>query len=263
MESVEKPRVRVVGEEKVKLKKSFVKPWMGVKYLFKRPVTIKIPFERTEPAPKYRGFHTLNWKTCVGCNFCGQICPARAIEMTWMEVNGKLEKRPHPKIDYGRCTFCQFCVDVCPTGALGFTENYYLTTGGFEEDLELYNWVPIHPDKVKEINEKFGDYRFPVEKIEKKEDGTYVYHLRDGDTIEFRIVGYGIRPPAAARPKPAAKQATKPATKSTEKKETPKPVGKVEKAVEKPAETKEAPNREGTEESQNTGTKAPEETKTK
>ncbi|WP_457752462.1 NADH-quinone oxidoreductase subunit NuoI [Thermococcus sp.] len=237
MESVEKPRVRVVGEEKVKLKKSFVKPWLGIKYLFKKPVTIKIPFENIEPAPKYRGFHTLNWKTCVGCNFCGQICPARAIEMTWLEVDGKMEKRPHPKVDYGRCTFCQFCVDVCPTGALGFTENCFLTTGGFEEDLELYDWVPIHPDKVKEINEKFNDYRFPVERIEKKEDGTYVYHLRDGDTIEFKIVGYGIRPPKKPTPaKPAAKTA-----KPAEKKET---KNSAEKTGKKESEKKEAPKSE-------------------
>ncbi|NJE10085.1 NADH-quinone oxidoreductase subunit NuoI [Thermococcus sp. MAR1] len=229
MESVEKPKVRIVGEEKVKLKKSFVKPWMGIKYLFKRPVTIKIPFEKIEPAPKYRGFHTLNWKTCVGCNFCGQICPARAIEMTWIEVDGKMEKRPHPKVDYGRCTFCQFCVDVCPTGALGFTENYYLTTGGFEEDLELYDWVPIHPDKMKELNEKFGDYRFPVERIEKREDGTHIYHLRDGSKIEFKILGYGLRPPKKPTP---AKPATKPA-KAPEKKEAPKQAEKNEPSDEK------------------------------
>ncbi|ASJ14233.1 NADH-quinone oxidoreductase subunit NuoI [Thermococcus radiotolerans] len=229
MESVEKPKVRVVGEEKVKLKKSFVKPWLGIKYLFKKPVTIKIPFEKIEPAPKYRGFHTLNWKTCVGCNFCGQICPARAIEMTWIEVDGKMEKRPHPKVDYGRCTFCQFCVDVCPTGALDFTENYYLTTGGLEEDLELYDWVPIDPKKVKELNEKFRDYRFPVVKIEKLEDGTHIYHLRDGDKIEFKILGYGLRPPKKPTP---AKPPAKPA-KAPEKKEAAKPA---EKKEEKPAE---------------------------
>ena len=216
---------RVVGEEKVKIKKSFVKPWMGIKYLFKKPVTIKIPYEKIEPAPKYRGFHTLDWKKCVGCNFCGQICPARAIEMTWIEG----EKRPHPKVDYGRCTFCQFCVDVCPTGALGFSENFYLTTGGFEEDLELYDWVPIHPDKVKELNEKFGDYRFPVERIEKKGDGVYVYHLRDGEKLEFKILGYGLRPPAAAKPKPAAKAQTKAPTKKEEPgKETAQPETKKE-----------------------------------
>ncbi len=201
MENVKKPKVRIVGEDKVKLKRSFVKPWMGIKYLFKKPVTMKIPFERMEPAPKYRGFHTLNWKKCIGCNFCGQICPARAIEMTWIEVDGKVEKRPHPKVDYGRCTFCQFCVDVCPTGALGHVENYYLTTSGLAEDLELYDWVPIDPKKVQEINAEFGDYRFPVERIEfNRETRETTYHLRDGTEFKFRIIGYGLKPPAAARP---------------------------------------------------------------
>lgn len=207
MEEVKTPKVKVVT---VKITKSFVKPWLGIKYLFKKPVTIKIPYEKIEPAPKYRGFHTLDWKKCIGCNFCGQICPARAIEMTWIEG----EKRPHPKVDYGRCTFCQFCVDVCPTGALDHVENYYLTTAGFEEDLELYDWIPIEPKKVQELNEKFGDYRFPVERIEKLEGNTYRYHLRDGDIVEFKILGYGLKPPAAAKP---ASNKVEPKTK--EKKE--------------------------------------------
>lgn len=194
---MEDAKIKVVTGEKVKIRKSFVKPWLGIKYLFKKPVTIKIPYEKIEPAPKYRGFHTLDWKKCIGCNFCGQICPARAIEMTWIEG----EKRPHPKVDYGRCTFCQFCVDVCPTGALDHVENYYLTTSGFERDLELYDWVPIDPKKAKELNEKFRDYRFPVERIEKLEDNTYRYHLRDGSTVEFKVLGYGLKPPAAAKKK--------------------------------------------------------------
>lgn len=195
---------KVAPESKIKKKPSYIKPWLGLKYLFKKPVTIKIPYEKTQIAEKYRGFHSLDWKKCIGCNFCGQICPARAIEMTWIEVDGKVEKRPHPKIDYGRCTFCQFCVDVCPTGALGFVSNYMLTTEWKDEELELFDWVPIHPDKIKEINEKFPDYRFPVAKIEfNKETKEVTYYLRDGDVFKFKILGYGLRPPAAAKPKPA------------------------------------------------------------
>lgn len=180
-------KIKVAPEEEVKKRPSFIKPWMSLKYLFKKPVTIKIPYEPTQIAENYRGFHTLNWKTCIGCNMCGQICPARAIEMTWIEG----EKRPHPKVDYGRCTFCQFCVDVCPTNALGFVSNYMLTTVWKDEELELFDWVPLPEEKVK----KFTDYRHPLAKIEKLEDGKVRYILRDGETVEFKILGYGLKPP--------------------------------------------------------------------
>jgi len=207
---------KIAPENRIRKKPSYVKPWMGLKYLFKKPVTIKIPYEKTEVAKRYRGVHTLDWKKCVGCNFCGQICPARAIEMTWIEKDGKMEKRPHPKIDYGRCTFCQFCVDVCPTGALGFIETFMITTTGEEEELQLYDWVPIHPDEFRKYQDEYGDYRFPVEKIEfDKESREVTYHLRDGTIFKFKILGYGIRPPKKPTPaKPAAKEekkASKPA----------------------------------------------------
>ena len=191
MESAKQIEFKVAPEEKVKKKPSFLKPWLGLKYLFKKPVTIKIPYEQTQIAEKYRGFHTLDWKKCIGCNMCGQICPARAIEMTWIEG----EKRAHPKIDYGRCTFCQFCVDVCPTGALGHVEHYILTTEWKEEELELFDWVPLPEEKVR----KFKDYRHPLAKKEHLEDGKVRYILRDGEAVEFRILGYGLKPPAKPR----------------------------------------------------------------
>ncbi|MDV3104798.1 NADH-quinone oxidoreductase subunit NuoI [Thermococcus waiotapuensis] len=207
---MEEVTFKIAQESKVRKKPSFIKPWLGLKYLFKKPVTIKIPYETIEPAKDYRGFHTLNWKTCIGCNMCGQICPARAIEMTWIEG----EKRPHPKIDYGRCTFCQFCVEVCPTGALGFVESYMLTTEWKEEELQLFDWVPIPPEKFREIQEAHRDWKFPVERMEfNKETREVTYHLRDGTEFRFRILGYGLKPPAA---KPAEK---KEAEKSTEKQE--------------------------------------------
>ncbi|USS41179.1 NADH-quinone oxidoreductase subunit NuoI [Thermococcus aggregans] len=198
MESAKGIEFKVAPEEKVKKRPSFLKPWLGLKYLFKKPITIKIPYEQTQIAEKYRGFHTLDWKKCIGCNMCGQICPARAIEMTWIEG----EKRAHPKIDYGRCTFCQFCVDVCPTGALGHVEHYILTTEWKEEELQLFDWVPLPEEKVR----KFKDYRHPLAKIEYLEDGKVRYTLRDGEVVEFRILGYGLKPPT----KPKAQEKKEP-----------------------------------------------------
>ncbi len=160
----------------------YFKPWKTIKYLFKDPVTIEIPDEETETAKDYRGFHSLDWDACIGCNMCGRICPARAIEMT--EIEG--ENQDRPKIDYGRCTFCQFCVDVCPTDAMGSLENYMLTTDWNEEELELFDWVPIPEEKIEDIDSD----RHPLKKIERLEDGEVKYTLKNGEEFQFKIQSY-------------------------------------------------------------------------
>lgn len=66
-------------------------------------------------------------------------------------------------------------------GVFGFSENYYLIIGGFEEDLEFYDWVLIYFDKVREFNEKFNDYCFLVERIKfNKEMREVIYYFCDG-----------------------------------------------------------------------------------
>lgn len=163
-------------------KSNYFKPWKSIKYLFEDPVTIKIPDEETETADDYRGFHSLNWDTCIGCRMCSRVCPARAIEMTNIEGEEKL----HPKIDYGRCTFCQFCVDVCPTNALGTIENHILTIDWDEENLELFDWVPVPEEKLEGIDD---DYH-PIKEISKFDDGRVKYTFRNGEEFEFKILNY-------------------------------------------------------------------------
>ena len=50
----------------------------------------------------------LKKKECVGCNLCGQICPARAIKI----VEGKAV------IDRSLCIRCFCCQEFCPKGAM-------------------------------------------------------------------------------------------------------------------------------------------------
>ena len=94
---------------------TILKPFKAVKYLFAKPKTLRYPFEKKEPALRYRGFHTNDWDTCTGCGNCADICPNEAI--TIIEVPG-LESKPgekneRPELDYGRCCFCGLCVDIC------------------------------------------------------------------------------------------------------------------------------------------------------
>jgi uncharacterized protein (DUF362 family)/Pyruvate/2-oxoacid:ferredoxin oxidoreductase delta subunit len=50
----------------------------------------------------------LNRKSCIGCNKCGKICPAKAIVIK----NGKAE------IDRSKCIKCFCCQEFCPVGAM-------------------------------------------------------------------------------------------------------------------------------------------------
>ncbi len=97
------------------------------KYLFRKPKTLRYPFEPKEPAPRYRGFHLNDWDKCTGCGNCADICPNEAIEM--IEVP-ELEPAPgtkneRPRLDYGRCCFCGLCVDICPPGSLRLSRDYF------------------------------------------------------------------------------------------------------------------------------------------
>ncbi|MFP3953069.1 MAG: FAD-dependent oxidoreductase [Candidatus Acetothermia bacterium] len=109
-------------------KSSVLSSLEAVKYLFRKPKTIKYPFELKEPALRYRGFHLNDWDACTGCGNCEDICPNDAIEM--VEVPD-LEDRPaegmtnrRPQINYGRCCFCGLCVDICPAGSLSLSRDY-------------------------------------------------------------------------------------------------------------------------------------------
>jgi glutamate synthase (NADPH/NADH) small chain len=107
----------------------------ALKFLVRKPHTVRVPFEKKEPARRYRGIHSNDWELCVGCGNCAKICTCQAIEM--VEVPG-LPERPgdsglRPKIDYGRCSYCGQCVDVCPTGSLKLTNFYNIVTPNKEE----------------------------------------------------------------------------------------------------------------------------------
>jgi len=108
-------------------KGSILSPFKAVNYLFKKPRTLRYPFESKEPALRYRGFHLNDWEKCTGCGNCADICPNEAIEMVEIpEIEPKPgEKNERPKLDYGRCCFCGLCVDICPAGSLRLSRDYF------------------------------------------------------------------------------------------------------------------------------------------
>jgi glutamate synthase (NADPH/NADH) small chain len=108
-------------------KGSLLSPFKAVNYLFKKPRTLRYPFEPKEPARRYRGFHLNDWEKCTGCGNCADICPNEAIAMVEIpEIEPKAgEKNERPELDYGRCCFCGLCVDICPAGSLRLSRDYF------------------------------------------------------------------------------------------------------------------------------------------
>jgi len=145
-------------KDKEKKKGSFISPFKAIGYLFKKPKTLRYPFEPKEPALRYRGFHLNDWTKCTGCGNCADICPNEAIAMVEIpELEARPEegiKNERPQLDYGRCCFCGLCVDICPPGSLRLSRDY------FHIHFDTDSFVFIPKDEQSEA-EKFlpaGDY---------------------------------------------------------------------------------------------------------
>jgi len=121
------PRKLIDKGEKQMSKPSILNPFNAIKFLFKKPKTLRFPFEKKEPSERCRGFHLNDWEKCTGCGNCKDICPNEAIEMVKItdlkSEEGKKNERP--QIDYGRCCFCGLCVDICPPGSLRLSRDFY------------------------------------------------------------------------------------------------------------------------------------------
>ncbi len=135
---------------------SILNPFKAVKYLFKKPKTLRYPFELKEPALRYRGFHTNDWDKCTGCGNCADICPNEAINMIEIaELEAKPgEKNERPQLDYGRCCFCGLCVDICPPGSLKLTRDYF----HIHFDTNTFVFIPKDEKKEPEKFKSNGDY---------------------------------------------------------------------------------------------------------
>jgi glutamate synthase (NADPH/NADH) small chain len=137
-------------------KQSLLSPFKSTKFLFKKPKTLRYPFELKEPSTRYRGFHLNDWDACTGCGNCADICPNEAITMVEIpDIKAEPgKKNERPKLDYGRCCFCGLCVDICPPGCLRLSRDFF----HIHFDTDTFEFIPKDEKNDKETFLQDEDY---------------------------------------------------------------------------------------------------------
>ena len=93
------------------------------KKLFRKPITVQYPEEKTPQSPRFRGLHALRRypngeERCIGCKLCEAVCPALAITMdTTMRPDGT-RRTTRYDIDLFKCVYCGLCEESCPVDAV-------------------------------------------------------------------------------------------------------------------------------------------------
>ena len=90
--------------------------------LFKKPATIRYPFEKFNMPKDFRGQPKFRSELCTGCRLCIRDCPSQAITLTKIG-----EKKFEASIDLGKCVYCAQCAETCPRKVIDITTDFELT----------------------------------------------------------------------------------------------------------------------------------------
>ena len=89
--------------------------------LFKKPATIKYPYEPFRMPDRFRGPPTFESDLCNGCKLCVRDCPSQAITITKVG-----DKRFDQTVHLGRCVYCGQCAETCPRRVITISSEFEL-----------------------------------------------------------------------------------------------------------------------------------------
>ena len=123
------------------------------KKLFKKPITIQYPEEKTPQSSRFRGLHALRKypngeERCIGCKLCEAVCPALAISIDTERRDDGTRRTTKYEIDLFKCVYCGFCEEACPTDAI-------VETRIFEFHFENRNENIIKKDQLLKIGDLY------------------------------------------------------------------------------------------------------------
>jgi formate hydrogenlyase subunit 6/NADH:ubiquinone oxidoreductase subunit I len=90
--------------------------------LFKKPATIRYPYEKFRMPDHFRGQPIFASEKCTGCRLCIRDCPSQAITITKVG-----DKKFEASIDLGKCVYCAQCEETCPRKVIDITTEFELT----------------------------------------------------------------------------------------------------------------------------------------
>jgi NADH-quinone oxidoreductase subunit I len=109
----------------------------------KSPATEDVRTHLMHQADRFRGEHTIDYETCIGCDACNKICPTTAITMKQLPFK---KQNIVPEVNLSVCIFCGLCEDVCPTkpekSIVLSGGRYDMLSGGWHEDQNNF-WVNV------------------------------------------------------------------------------------------------------------------------
>jgi NADH-quinone oxidoreductase chain I len=171
-----------------------------IKHIYRKPVTLQFPEERSMMPDRFRGFVHNDMTKCDSCNICAKLCP---VDCIYIESEGKGKERMMTRyaIDYNKCIWCSLCTENCHTGSITMSHDY---------DHAVYD--------RKTLVYEFMD---PTE-------GLIPCHRATRIDQEWWV------PPKEEKPKPKAKPAVEPAAEAAPPAEAePKPENPVEPSEDK------------------------------
>jgi len=106
---------------------------LTMRHMFRYPITINYPEEKTPKSVRFRGLHALRRypngeERCIACKLCEAVCPALAITIESTQREDGSRRTTRYDIDLFKCIFCGFCEESCPVDSIvetGFLEYHF------------------------------------------------------------------------------------------------------------------------------------------